>query len=832
MVPINLNLKIKKMIRFLFLIALLLATTANQAVSQRRGYTDDFENGTLEFSWRSGQNNRPPYLLWRTVTPGTYALSEADGVLKINYLKKEGVGAYDKFTFQPFRPIRVESNPRIQVEVRSGVPARLTVSPTYSLEPPTYEFLEKEIPGDGEWHTYTYDLTRTYYTDYGSVEAVDFYFDRDTSLATSGLIEMDNFKMAWYLISATDLRATVSDGRNIHLSWATTDRDNTGKYLIYRGSDRGFEISGDHLVAETTDTTYLDQALDPYKHYFYQVVPVHTSGEVYFGTGEVSGETYVPGEFPFVKVAGTNAQTIKRYEKFEAFLELGNVGIENPYDPEDIDVYAEFTAPSGRKIRINGFYDNHLDADQWKVRFSPDETGTYTYRFFVSDVGGQGESAEATFESIESEHHGWIRPSTVNPHYFAHDDGTSYYGVGVYSPWRNDMERFDTYAEHDANLFAIWDITYGGFVNGTGLIEEELGRYNQLKAGRIDSMLSILEEREIQLMYAIWPHDLFSETVWAAEWRNNPYSQLIDVDDVYSDSLVWEYQKKKYRYMIARFAHSRSMGIWELINEMNGTDGWAHGRHQECYDWVEKCERYFEANDPYNHPVTASFSGGFEEYREELYERIDIPNIHMYPAQGWPKAYPADTMRSAMYNYAWASRRFWDNFEKPAIFGEAGASLAYYSPREDLYHVSYHNQIWASLANGLAATPVWWDYPVLTDQDWDQLRILAGFVGGIDFANRPYQPLSVSAEGADLYMMGTGNDAFGWGRSFESENISGMKLTVRGLEDGLYSISWVDPWSGNVIKTGSDESVSGELRLEVPKMKEPRPDVVFRIVEE
>ena len=66
----------------------------------------------------------------------------------------------------------------------------------------------------------------------------------------------------------------------------------------------------------------------------------------------------------------------------------------------------------------------------------------------------------------------------------------------------------------------------------TGLIEEELGRYNQLKVGRIDSMLSILEERNIMLMYAIWPHDLFSETVWAAQWKHNPYSQLVDAEEV------------------------------------------------------------------------------------------------------------------------------------------------------------------------------------------------------------------------------------------------------------------------------------------------------------
>lgn len=532
---------------------------------------------------------------------------------------------------------------------------------------------------------------------------------------------------------------------------------------------------------------------------------------------------------PLVRIMAVNTDQVKRYEKFEVRLELEQVEIENPYDPSDIDVYALFTTPSGKTIRINGFYDDHQAADQWKLRFSPGETGAYSYRVFVDDEGDRGESAESEFMAVESEHHGWIRPSGVNPHYFAYDDGTSYYGVGVYSPWRNDMKRFETYAEHGANLFAIWDITYGGFVNGTGLIEEELGTYNQLKLGRIDSLLSILENSDIQLMYAIWPHDLFSETVWAAQWKQNPYSQLVDVDDVYSDSVVWEYQKQKYRYLIARFAHSRSMGIWELINEMNGTDGWAHGRQQECYDWVAKCERYFEENDPYNHPVTASFSGGFGEYREDLYERIDIPNIHIYPAQGWEMKYPEDRMRSAMFNYAWASKRFWDNFEKPSIFGEAGANLAYYDPKEEEYHTSYHNQIWASLCNGLAATPVWWDYPVLTGEDWDQLQNLAGFVADIDFANQPFKPLDVSANETDLYVMGSCGEAFGWGRCYLKEDISGSEFHIRGLSDQDYTINWYDTWTGEIIQTDCAGSLNGELVVKVPNLKEAHRDVAFKI---
>lgn len=821
----------KIVLRHISILSLILALSTAQGFSQGRGYTDDFENGTLEFVWRwGGQSTRPPLVLWGTVTPGTFGLTEADGVLKIDYSKEEGVGAFDKFTFKSFRPIDVTPNPRIQVQVRSDVETRLTISPTYSLEPPTYEFLKKDVPGDNNWHTFTFDLTRSYYSKYGRVEAVDFYFDRDTSVEKSGKIEMDNFKMAWYLIRATDLEASVTDGRNISLSWNTSDVEGAEKYLVYRGNKPGFACDESSLLSETTQLTYQDQELNPYSHYFYKVVPVHTSGEVFFKSNEVHGETFTPGILPVIRISSTNATTVKKYEKYEVELELENVGIENPYDPDDINVFALFTAPSGKEISVNGFYDNYENADQWKVRFSPNETGEYSYQLFVDDAGGRGEAAVAKFTATGSEHHGWIKPSTVNPHYFVHDDGTSFYGVGVYSPWRNDMKRFDNYAEHQANLFAIWDITYSGFLNDYGLIEEELGRYNQVKLGRIDSLLIILEERDIQLMYAIWPHDLFSETVWSAEWRQNPYRHLVDVDDVYSDPVVWEYQKMKYRYMIARFAHSRSMGIWELINEMNGTDGWAHGRHQECYDWVEKCDKYFEENDPYNHPVTASFSGGFEEYREELYQRIDIPNLHTYPAQGWEMRYPGDTLRSAMFNYAWASKRFWDNYDKPAIFGEAGASLAYYPTRDPNYHISYHNQLWASLSNGLAATPVWWDYPVLTDQDWDHLQILAGFVTDIDFANLPYEPLAGSANGVDLYVMGTPEDAFGWCRSYEKEDLSGSELSIFGLDNHAYTITWVDTWSGGALKSSSAKSKNGILVLKVPKMTIAHPDVAFKIL--
>ena len=63
------------------------------------------------------------------------------------------------------------------------------------------------------------------------------------------------------------------------------------------------------------------------------------------------------------------------YEKFEVSLEL-KCDFVNPFDPDEIDIQAEFISPSGKKWKINGFYDFSMST-LWKVRFSPDETGKW-----------------------------------------------------------------------------------------------------------------------------------------------------------------------------------------------------------------------------------------------------------------------------------------------------------------------------------------------------------------------------------------------------------------------------------------------------------------------
>src|SRR5690606_18316946 len=73
---------------------------------------------------------------------------------------------------------------------------------------------------------------------------------------------------------------------------------------------------------------------------------------------------------------------------------------ENPlYDVEDFTI--SFTSPSGKTMKINGFWDGDL---KWKVRFMPNEIGEWTYVTECTDASNEGlHGVSGSFECVE--HH-------------------------------------------------------------------------------------------------------------------------------------------------------------------------------------------------------------------------------------------------------------------------------------------------------------------------------------------------------------------------------------------------------------------------------------------
>lgn len=441
--------------------------------------------------------------------------------------------------------------------------------------------------------------------------------------------------------------------------------------------------------------------------------------------------------------------TLPTYDKLELAMDL-KADYANPYDPEQIDVRAVFLAPSGKEWRINGFYNGAA----WRLRFAPNESGEWRYKVAVTDKTGTTVSEEALFIAEKGENKGWIRVSDNNKRFFEYDDGSSFYGVGVAYPWGITEDNLTKIADYGGNLVTYWNGNYDNAGMGGGKEQLEsfpsgIGSYDMLKGFRMDELVDWFEARNLHMNFVIWPHDSLADKIenWPATWNRGAYSTLGAAEDFYSSAEMWKYQEKLYRYIIARWGYSSSIGIWNLITEINGTDGWAFGREDEANAWVTKVHNYFKANDPYGHPTMGSMAGGGQDFWDHGYKKLDISDRENYYDLNFG-AYAEDIQNR------------WKQYEKPVMTGETGNVTD---------AVIHHNSMWSSLANGAASGPIWWALESYSDEMYKQMNVFASFVKNIDFAE-PRQPITMQTPKVD--------------KQLEHEAL---------LEDGADAADWVMP---------------------------------------
>ena len=575
-----------------------------------------------------------------------------------------------------------------------------------------------------------------------------------------------------------------------------------------------------------------------------------------------------PPEITSVRAA---SEKVGRYEKFELRVGL-RATFTNPYDPDEVGVWAEFTAPSGKQWQIHGFYNPADYIHEWMVRFAPNETGTWRYAVKARDAEGFAEAVEGEFTAVESGHHGFLEIAP-NRRYLRYSDGTSWYGVGL---WYND-------ASATANLGAITEAGLDelkslgvNFISlflvpletmGTGL-----GRYDQRLAARLDEIFEWCEARDIHISLNVWFHSFLSETVWGGpntRYQHNPYRLVAAAPEFFASEEAWKYQEKLYRYIIARWGYSRALFLWFLVDEINGTDGWVHGGPETAEAWSLKVHEYFRRHDPYRRPTTGSQSGGIERWWPEGYQIFDIANREIYEAQGHPmppggkpNLVSENPLKFSYLNYATQVRNLWEGFRKPAMVGETGWDHTYYEPGMPGYLALYHNALWVSLANGLSMTPLWWAYQhpsahrdpapgplpanarrrrqILTGiHDGvvaGHLRYFAKFVEDIDFANLEWAPAEIDAGAGDAWAMGSPEMVFGWMVN-PASGVAGESFTVTGLAGGEYEVRLYRTWRGEYLEPQRLQAAGGKLTVSIPERKTTRghadhigADVAFKIV--
>ncbi len=530
----------------------------------------------------------------------------------------------------------------------------------------------------------------------------------------------------------------------------------------------------------------------------------------------------------FLSVRADSSQ-ITLYEKFELRIDL-EATYSNPFDPEQIDLQAEFTAPSGKKWNVWGFYNPSSWASLWMVRFCPTEQGSWQYVVSVKDSEGTASSRPGTFSVTSSSHHGFIRIAP-NQRYLQYSDGASYYGVGL---WYNDAyELFNTGAitqvglddlkKRGANFISFFPTPLETMGSG-------LGRYDQNLCGRMDQLFDWCEQRDIRISWNIWFHSYISMAVWGggnARYRNNPYSLISSAKDFFGSDEAWKYQQKLYRYMIARWGYSRALFLWFVVDEINGTEGWTEGDHLVAEDWCRKVDAFFNEHDPYGRPTTGTQSGGIKEWWPEGYKIFDIAAREIYEAQGHPmpksgKLGPNDEnpLQFSYRNYATQAQALWKGFGKPAIIGECGWDHTYYEPGMPGYLAMYHNALWVGLANGLCATPFWWAHSEWLNDSvvTNQMLYFSQFVSGLDFANLKLEPAEVTAGECDAWAMKSDKLIFGWIVNPRT-SVANESFTISGLPDGRYDVRLYRTWRGQYLDAQTIESREGKLTCMIPELK-------------
>ena len=140
---------------------------------------------------------------------------------------------------------------------------------------------------------------------------------------------------------------------------------------------------------------------------------------------------------------------IARYDVFETLL-TASKAYANPF--LDVTVTATFTAPSGRQLKVYGFYDGQ---NTWRLRVAPDEVGHWRYVTHAGNAADSGlDGRTGTFICVPSRNKGFIRPDKKHKYYFSYSDGTPFFALG-------DTCSVTCKALSDANRKAYLDVRAG-----------------------------------------------------------------------------------------------------------------------------------------------------------------------------------------------------------------------------------------------------------------------------------------------------------------------------------------------------------------------------------
>lgn len=419
-----------------------------------------------------------------------------------------------------------------------------------------------------------------------------------------------------------------------------------------------------------------------------------------------------PGRQPLAIHGVTPATArVPQYSKLELCVAL-DATYDNPFDPDDVQLDALFTTPSGRQCVVPGFFtvEHRCEVADgvevlipqqesgWRVRFTPQEIGRYQWQLRLRDRSGEITGGGGTVECTPGNCPGFIRTSKSDPHYLAFDNGDGFFPIGhnlpiYHTTGQRGADAMRKFAAAGENFNRWWMSSSSLGIEW----EDQIGWYRQDVAARIDQTLELAAELGQYYMLCMDTHQDFRE----AGWERNPFNvrnggPCATPSDWFTDEVARRHYQKRLRYTVARWGYSPHVLCWEFGNEM---EGWEGASDEVKFPWHKEMSDYLRSIDPYGHLITTSFwtNTGPEQYWD--LENIDIVQTHCYTNDD--------------NNVAQTVRRYclrqWKRFDKPHIFGEFGIRSHSSTADKDPQGWAIHNALWAGLTSFAAGGPMpWW----------------------------------------------------------------------------------------------------------------------------
>jgi hypothetical protein len=486
-----------------------------------------------------------------------------------------------------------------------------------------------------------------------------------------------------------------------------------------------------------------------------------------------------------VKMVDNN---VKQFSKTEFDVSVSSA-FSNPYDEREIALNMMLTSPSGKMLGLPCYYvSGDSQKSNWKARFTPQESGKYTYYFMLKKSKAESKSPVKSFNAVATNKDGILH---INDFWtLKFDSGKPFRGIGENVGWESrafeDQKwTYDyllpTLSSNGANFFRTWMCVWNlpvawKNVSDTKRYSSSTEYYNPGGVERMDQLVKLCDSLNLHFMVSIDAHGAF---IPADQWKFNNYNKAnggpaTTPAEFFTNEEAKAMYKNRLRYLVARWGYSPSIGAWEFFNEIDNATFTGRDSilipHSIITHWHDEMSTYLKKIDPYKHIVTTSIS------HRDIQGMNDLPNL--------------DLNQKHIYNHTNAIPRAINEYttrcKKPYVIGEFGYDWNWDNVKPekgDDFDFDYKRGLWYGMFSPTPILPMTWWWEFFDDRNMTPYFKNVAFINDemLRCGNGFFEIATVSTNGLESYAVKCGNTYFIYVLNSSVDSVSSpIQLTITG----------------------------------------------------